>query len=82
MTLNVDNKSQYDKKIIIKLIVHHVLLMLMVIIIVFAVAYAYYAMQESEVKMPKSEQSKGAAHPLPEFIVDKIKPDDLRDLKP
>ncbi len=76
-------KNKDDKKIIIKLIMHHVILVLMVIIMVFAVAYAYYAMQGQEAGVkPAKTNSKGAAHPLPEFIIDKIKPNELGDLKP
>ncbi len=76
--------NKYDKKIIIKFIIHHIIMMIMVIIMVFAVAYAYYIFkkQNVEMPMPKSEKTNGKSHPLPDFIVDKIKPDELGDLKP
>ena len=74
--------NKYDKKIIIKFIIHHIIMMIMVIIMVFALAYVYYSFQKKDVEMPISKESSGKAHPLPEFIVDKIKPDELGDLKP
>ncbi len=74
-----------DKKIIIKFIIHHSLMTIFAIIIIAAIGYAYYAInikKNDVIKMPVSKQSKGAAHPLPDFIIDKIKPDELEQLKP
>ena len=74
-----------DKRIVIKFILHHSLMMIFAIIMIFAIGYAYYAIQErgrDNVKMPERSSSKGMAHPLPDFIVDKIKPDELEQLKP
>ncbi len=76
-----------DKKVIIKFVIHHFLMMFMAVIIVFAVAYAYYSVQgkgAETTKMPvqTQAQSKGKAHPLPDFIIDKITPNDLGELKP
>ena len=73
-----------EKKIKHEAILHYILLVFMIMVILCAVTYAYIALQslDNNIKMPVSEVSKGKSHPLPDFIVDKIKSDELEQLKP
>ncbi len=79
------SKCDEDLKIIIKYVVHHIILTLLVLIMIGAIGYFYITMKnvnKNDLEPPVSTNSKGMAHPLPDFIIDKIKPDELEQLKP
>ncbi len=82
----MNNNQDEDLKAIIRSVLHHVIVMVMVLIMVSAIGFAYMSMKNTKANIIEKPQSStnnnGKAHPLPEFIVDKIKPDELEQLKP
>ncbi|MGH1378400.1 MAG: hypothetical protein ACRBB3_06225 [Alphaproteobacteria bacterium] len=69
--------------------IHYSVLMFTLALIVFGAFFAYNAIVNTNEKtlvdkteINENENQKGAAKQLPDFIVDKIKPDELGQLKP
>ncbi len=80
-----DKQGDEDLKAIIRVVAHHLFMMFMAVIIVFAIGYAYMIIKNINAKdiVPmQSSSSKGMAHPFPDFIIDKVKLDELGQLKP
>ncbi len=64
---------------------HYVILMFAGALILFGLWFGYQAIQPQSVEMAAAKEEKefkGMAKPLPDFIVDKVKPDELEQLKP
>tara|TARA_R110002072_G_scaffold272737_1_gene432928 strand:+ start:125 stop:364 length:240 start_codon:yes stop_codon:yes gene_type:complete len=63
---------------------HYVFIVFMVVLTVFCAWFVYVSVQKPvtpEAPIYENE-NKAAAKPLPDFIVDKVKPDELETLKP
>ena len=63
---------------------HYALLFVMTGLIVFAALFVYINVtQKAEQKMPEIEENeKAAAKPLPDYMIETLKPDELEILKP
>lgn len=72
-------------------IIHYSVLIFTIVLIVFCFFFAYSVIvntkeetikYNTEITKNEDENKKGAAKQLPDFIVDKMKPDELGQLKP
>ena len=65
---------------------HHAVLVIAAGLVIFGMWYGYQAMYPAAVKpavdAASNVEEKGTAKPLPDFIVDKFKPNELEQLKP
>lgn len=63
---------------------HYVFIGFMVVLTVFCAWFVYVSVQKPAATEPPvyENENKAAAKPLPDFIVDKVKPDELEQLKP
>ena len=65
---------------------HRILMVLMTFLILFSMSFAFISVKRSDISTdpipPNDVADKGIQKPLPEYIVEKIKPDELELLKP
>ena len=80
-----------DTGLLIERGVHYLVMLLTIALMVFGLLFSYYSIVKRDVnhdaelaamKENESKDKKGAAKQLPDFIVDKIKPNELGQLKP
>ncbi|PCJ00213.1 MAG: hypothetical protein COB14_04465 [Alphaproteobacteria bacterium] len=67
--------------------IHYVVMIFTIALMVFGLLFAYKAMIKPATDVAamaerENKDKKGAAKQLPDFIVDKMKPDELGQLKP
>ncbi len=81
------NIEQYNRRLLRDKGMHYFLVMFVVMLIVVSVVICGWALYGSvthsnEPRIEISESSELPAKPLPDFIVDKVEPNELEQLKP
>ncbi len=64
---------------------HYILMSFTCLLIIFSVFFAYKIIKKpskNTVDTPITNNTKGPTKPLPKFIIDKVRPDELEQLKP